>query len=123
MAAHLEQYHAFTADELRPMVEEHNKMVEDVPSIKATVERIICVLEGEPEYDLHGDEMPRTGGMRGRQEMIERDLAHMKFESNGGRGFSIRNRDKLIIGAIASVPAVASLIIAAVAVSQAGGTP
>jgi len=120
MAAHVEQYHAFTADELRPMVEEHNELTADVPEIKRVVERIICVLEGEPVIDLHGDEIGRDGGMRGKQAQIERDLAGIKHDANGGRGFSIRNKDKLIIGAIASIPAVASLVIAAIAVSQAG---
>jgi len=123
IAAHVEQYHAFTADELRPMVDEHNRLVEDVPEIRDVVERIINVLEGKPEFDLQGHEMPRTGGMRGKQEMIERDLSNLKHDANGGRGFTIRNRDKLIIGTIAAVPSLAALIIAAIAVSNSGVTP
>ena len=58
-----------------------------------------------------------------RQVMMEQDIADFKYEANGGKGFSVRNKDKLIIGAIASVPTIASLIIAAIAVNQSGATP
>lgn len=119
MEAHVSKYHAFTADQLVPMVEEHNELTLDVPEIKRVVERIICVLEGEPIVDLHGNEISREGGMRGRQEMIERDLAGIKYDANGGRGFSIRNKDKLIIGTIAAIPAVVSLLIAYLALANA----
>lgn len=118
MVAHIAEYHAFTTDELRPIVDEHNEVVSLLPEIQETVEKIIVVLDGKPEHDLHGHEIARHGGMRGKQELIERDVAALKFDSNGGKGFSIRNRDKLIIGAIASIPAIASLIIAAIAVTQ-----
>ena len=63
MCDHIEEYHAFNADELRVMVAEH--------------ERIILALEGKPVTDIHGD-VTYEGCMR---EDLEELLLHSK---NGG---------------------------------------
>jgi hypothetical protein len=126
MDAHIEEYHAFNAEELRVMVAAHEELVQTVPENKVLLERVIELLDGTPHYDLHEKQIGRTGGMVAKQSLIERELSALKLQANtqqGGTGFSIRNRDKLIIGAIAAVPAIASLIIGIVAISQYGGSP
>lgn len=127
---HVEEYHAFKVAELRVLVAQHESLIESVPINTKLLEKIVNVLEGSEEFDMHDESMGRTGGMVAKQKamdkrqvMMEQDIADFKYEANGGKGFSVRNKDKLIIGAIASVPTIASLIIAAIAVNQSGATP
>jgi len=78
---------------------------------------LLIAIQGVPDHDILGKPTGTyVGGM-------ENDIREFRDQANGGKGFSIRNRDKLIIGAIAAVPAIASLIIALVALSQYGGSP
>ena len=111
---HIEIYHAFKADELKEMVVEHAALVKAVPENKLLLERVVEALDGKPEYDLHGKQTGRKGGMVSKQNMIERDVASIKYDANGGRGFSVRTRDKIIIGVIAALPSIAILIAAIV---------
>jgi hypothetical protein len=120
---HIDEYHSFSADDVKIMVEAHEELVKTVPENKILLERVIEVLDGTPEYDLYNKQTGRTGGMVAKQNLIERELASIKYAGNGGTGFSVRNKDKLIIGAIAAVPAIVSLIIGLVAISQYGGSP
>lgn len=112
MEEHIETYHAFKATELRDMVIEHTELVKAVPETKVLLERVVEALDGKPEFDLHGKQIGRVGGMVAKQNLIERDVAALKYAGNGGRGFSVRTRDKVIIGFIAAIPSIAILIAA-----------
>jgi hypothetical protein len=116
---HVTEYHAFKAQELVVMVNQHDELVKSVPQNRQLLEKVITILDGEEIRDIHGDLVSRTGGMRGRQAAIETDMAALKFDANGGRGFSVRTRDKVIIGFIAAIPSIAILIAALLT----GGTP
>lgn len=109
---HLDEYHLFATELVKEMVSEHNELVKTVPENKKLLERVIVALDGIPEYDVRGKKIGTTGGMVSKQAKIERDLAAIKFAGNGGGGFSIRNKDKMIIGLIAAIPSVMLVIVA-----------
>ena len=111
---HVTEYHAFKVAELRVMVAQHEELTRSVPINTKLLEGIVDVLEGPEEFNLLNEPKGRTGGMVGRQAMIERDLASIKHDANGGRGFSVRNRDKITIGAIAVMPTIAIFIVSIV---------
>ena len=111
---HVDEYHAFKAAELKVMVAQHETLTRSVPINTRLLENIIDVLEGPEDFDLHGESKGRDGGMVGKQSMIERDITGLKYDSNGGKGFSVRNKDKIIIGVIAALPAVAIFVASAI---------
>lgn len=105
---HLEEYHAnLKSGQARVLVEEHQNMVEDIDTIATLIagKKVLDPLS----HEWHGQ---RESGMAQKQELMAIRIEKLEHRSNGGGGFSIRNKDKLIIGAIASVPAVVSLLIA-----------
>lgn len=74
---HLEEYHAFKAPELLVMVDEHNEMV-------GSVDRIVNLLEGEPQMDLSGNIVKRTGGMIRKQTSMAENIDTIYDRTNGG---------------------------------------
>lgn len=112
MCDHVDEYHAFKKEALKVMVEEHRELVSRLPETERLTERIIDVLEGEyGEPNLHGELGPRDGGLVGKIDMIERDVSALKFDANGGRGFSVRFRDKAIIAGLTMFAIVAAKVI------------
>jgi hypothetical protein len=75
---HVSEYHAFKAAELIVMVEEHNDMV-------GSMERIVNLLEGEPEVDLSGAIVGRQDdGMVERQTQMSEKIETIYERTNGG---------------------------------------
>jgi hypothetical protein len=74
---HIKEYHAFKAEELLVMVDEHNEMV-------GSVERIVNLLEGEPVLDLQDHIIGRTGGMAMKQNEMSSTLTTIYERTNGG---------------------------------------
>lgn len=104
---HLEEYHAnLKSGQTKVLINEHRDMVENIDTIATLVagEKIVDPIT----HEWHGRREP---GMAQRQELMAIRVEKLEHRSNGGGGFSIRNKDKLVIGAIASVPAVVSLLI------------
>ena len=122
---HVDVYHAFKAPELVAMVDEHRTLLVEQASTADRVERIAVILEGEEKMNIAGDVVGFSGGMVERQKDIDgvvrqtaRDVEKMKHDANGGRGFSIRNKDKLIIGTIAAIPGIIGAVLVVIALGQ-----
>lgn len=77
-SSHIDEYHAFKAKELLVMVEEHDDMV-------GAMERIVNLLEGEPEIDLSGVVVGRRpGGMVEKQTEMSENIETIYERTNGG---------------------------------------
>jgi hypothetical protein len=89
---HLEHEHiGLSRDQALELVDEHVNMVHDVG---LTVE----LIAGKPIKDEW------TGKLTGKREPgIAKRVEDLEFNSNGGRGFSIRNRDKLVIAGLTTL--------------------
>ena len=98
---HLDEYHAFKKDALIEMVAEHNALVEGFPQARDDIEAILYYVAGEKVLDPITHEWfgERKGGMAAR-------ITKLEYDANGGRGLSIRNRDKLIIALLSTVGAI-----------------
>lgn len=112
LCEHVDEYHAFKKEDLQRMVKEHETLMIGADERTELLNRIIDALEGEEgEPNLHGEAGPRTGGMAGKINVIERDVEKLKYDGNGGRGFSVRNRDKIIIAALSGAAILAAEVV------------
>jgi hypothetical protein len=92
--AHVDEYHAFNKKELLLMVKQHEDNVASVAILtkgmdegSKDISRLLVVVEGVPDYNANGQIIGYIGGMRN-------DISELKFQGNGGGGFSLRAKDK-----------------------------
>ena len=90
-ADHVEKDHGnITGPEAKALVAEHKGMIHDVG---LTVD----LIAGKPIIDVY------TGVPTGQREPgIADRVKLLEYNSNGGRGFSVRNRDKIIIAGMSA---------------------
>lgn len=97
--AHMENEHVVTAAEAVELIAEHNSMV---PNVALSLD----LLAGKPILDMV------TGIPTGQREPgIADRVKSLEWNSNGGRGFSVRNRDKIIIAGLTTMGLVLAEVI------------
>lgn len=112
LSQHVSEFHGnLEAGEGAKLIDEHKNMLTDISTLKQNSTLVVELVAGKEIID------PFTKRPTGdREPGIAHRVEALEYASNGGRGFSVRNRDKLIIGAIASVPSVGTLFIAFLAI-------
>lgn len=113
LGEHVDEYHAFKADELVVMVGEHNALIEAAERNRKTLGRvegyvvdIIDTIHGEPEKDIDGV-VHREGGLVYRVKKLEQAPTPSTTLSTG-------DRVTLYVAAIGGVSAVIVAIVSSV---------
>lgn len=103
------------------------EMIERHANDRKLTAKMLVAIEGEEIVDFRGNVISHRGGLvnemasvKGEVGIVKTDIAELKHLANGGGGFSVRNKDKLVIGAIAAVPGLGTLLIAYLALSGGG---
>lgn len=103
------------------------EMIERHANDRRLTAKMLVAIEGEEIIDFKGHIISHRGGLVNEMGsvkedigVVKEDISELKYLANGGGGFSVRNKDKLMIGAIAAVPSLGTLFIAYLALSGGG---
>ncbi len=106
---HLKDFHAKQQPgEAAVLIEEHKTMLTDIHELKHNSALTVELVAGKLKID------PFTGKETGeRSDGISQRIKSLEHSANGGKGLSIRMRDKAQMGLWGGIVAAAGLIIAA----------
>ena len=101
---HMVSDHAgISGTEVAALFDEFETMSLEHTSNRELLKHISIAVQGVPDHDLHGNIVGYHGG-------IQSDVRWLKDTGKVGKGFSIRTRDKIVIGLIAAIPSLAFLV-------------
>jgi hypothetical protein len=100
-----DDHYEISKEEVGILLTSFEKIKDEHLTNRELLSHIAIAVQGVPEKDFQGHVIGYSGG-------IQNDVRWLKKRGNGGKGFSVRTRDKLAIGLIAAIPSIMLVVVA-----------